>query len=205
MEKDISTEQKIKEAARKVFLEKGYGLTRTRDIAEEAGINLALLNYYFRSKEKLFEIIMTESIQQMFSVLKGIINNKEMNLSMKIEMIVNRYIDGLIANPNLPIFVLSEMQTNPDQLMERAGIPKKLIVDSILYKQIQEQMDAKQIKDFIPLHIVLNIVSLSIFPVVAKHLVVNLHEMNDESYLQFINMRRKLVPQWIKMMLQMED
>ena len=57
MKKDISTEEKIKEAARKIFHKKGYAGTRTRDIAEEAGINLALLNYYYRSKEKLFELI----------------------------------------------------------------------------------------------------------------------------------------------------
>jgi len=58
---DLSTETKIKEAARVVFYKKGFSATRTRDIAEEAGINLALLNYYFRSKEKLFEIIMFET------------------------------------------------------------------------------------------------------------------------------------------------
>ena len=56
-EPNLSTEEKIKAAARKVFMEKGYGASRTRDIAEEAGINLALLNYYFRSKEKLFNEI----------------------------------------------------------------------------------------------------------------------------------------------------
>lgn len=57
---DLSTEQKIIEAARKVFTRKGYSATRTRDIAEEAGLNLALLNYYFRSKQKLFELVMAE-------------------------------------------------------------------------------------------------------------------------------------------------
>ena len=60
---DPSTEEKIKIAARSVFHKKGYAATRTRDIAEEAGINLALLNYYFRSKEKLIDIIMTETMQ----------------------------------------------------------------------------------------------------------------------------------------------
>ena len=59
---DTSTEEKIKEAARVVFHKKGYAATRTRDIAEEADINLALLNYYFRSKEKLFDIIMVETL-----------------------------------------------------------------------------------------------------------------------------------------------
>lgn len=70
MEKDISTEEKIKEAARKIFMEKGFGSTRTREIAEAAGINSALLNYYFRSKEKLFEIIMMESVQEMFAFIE---------------------------------------------------------------------------------------------------------------------------------------
>ena len=60
---DPSTEEKIKNAARIIFHQKGYAGTKTRDIAEEAGINLALLNYYFRSKEKLFGIIMVESLQ----------------------------------------------------------------------------------------------------------------------------------------------
>ena len=61
--KDLSTEEKIKAAAKKLFTQKGFAATRTRDIAEEAGINLALLNYYFRSKEKLFELVMKENVQ----------------------------------------------------------------------------------------------------------------------------------------------
>ena len=60
IEKNPSTEEKIKEAARRVFTKKGYAATRTRDIAEESGYNLALINYYFRSKEKLFDIVMLE-------------------------------------------------------------------------------------------------------------------------------------------------
>ena len=67
--KDISTEEKIRAAARKIFTQKGFAATRTRDIAEEAGINLALLNYYFRSKEKLFEQIMIEKVQYLCHTL----------------------------------------------------------------------------------------------------------------------------------------
>ena len=61
-----TTEEKIKSAARTVFHTKGFAATKTRDIAKEAGINLALLNYYFRSKEKLFQIIMMDSIHSLF-------------------------------------------------------------------------------------------------------------------------------------------
>ena len=70
-ETNLSTEEKFKEAARVVFTRKGYAATKTRDIAEEAGLNLALLNYYFRSKEKLFEIIMLEKITQLFVLAEG--------------------------------------------------------------------------------------------------------------------------------------
>ncbi|MBT1712506.1 TetR/AcrR family transcriptional regulator, partial [Fulvivirgaceae bacterium PWU5] len=72
--KDLSTEEKIKEAAREVFTRKGYAATRTRDIAEAAGLNLALLNYYFRSKEKLFEIVMREKVQALFGIIAPVIN-----------------------------------------------------------------------------------------------------------------------------------
>src|ERR1700748_2737311 len=67
---EISTEEKIKAAAKKLFTQKGFAATRTRDIAEEAGINLALLNYYFRSKEKLFELIMMENFRQFLQGIK---------------------------------------------------------------------------------------------------------------------------------------
>src|SRR6478672_4764053 len=93
--KDISTEDKIKEAARVVFTQKGYAATRTRDIAEEAGINLALLNYYFRSKEKLFQQVMSENIQKLFGIILPIVNDASTKLETKIDLIATAYIDLL--------------------------------------------------------------------------------------------------------------
>ncbi|MBS1688702.1 MAG: TetR/AcrR family transcriptional regulator, partial [Bacteroidetes bacterium] len=88
IEKNSSTEEKIKEAARKVFLQKGYAATRTRDIAEEAGYNLALLNYYFRSKEKLFDIIMVETMQNFLHSVKEILRDEQTSLQEKLELLV---------------------------------------------------------------------------------------------------------------------
>src|SRR5690606_14988663 len=93
---DTSTEEKIIQAARKVFMQKGYVATRTRDIAEEAGINLALLNYYFRSKEKLFQLIMVEKLQLLFSVILPIVNNDDLTLEEKVETLVENYINLLV-------------------------------------------------------------------------------------------------------------
>src|SRR6478736_8171749 len=105
-QKPASTEEKIKVAARKVFLRKGFSATRTRDIAEEAGLNLALLNYYFRSKEKLFEIIMMEKLQQLFGIIIPLANDPSTSLDEKLKTIAGEYIDMLSANENLPLFIL---------------------------------------------------------------------------------------------------
>src|ERR1700733_13708884 len=88
IEKNASTEEKIKAAARKVFTQKGYAATRTRDIAEESGLNLALINYYFRSKEKLFDIIMVENMQLFVHSVIDLLNDTKTTLQEKIKVLV---------------------------------------------------------------------------------------------------------------------
>ncbi|MGM5631481.1 TetR/AcrR family transcriptional regulator [Apibacter raozihei] len=204
MDKDISTEEKIKKAAKKVFQKKGFGLTRTRDIAEEADINLALLNYYYRSKEKLFEIVMQDSMREMLSYISTIINDENTSLSEKIDAGVARYIDGLMENPHLPVFVFSELQANPVKLLDKLGIPDQLIAHSSMYSQLQDQIDKKNL-DLTPLHLFVNLVSLSIFPIMSKPLLSNIHKMEESEYLQFIEERKIMIPIWLKAMLQLEN
>ena len=106
----LNTEEKIKEAARVVFMRKGFSATRTRDIAEEAGINLALLNYYFRSKKKLFDLVMQEKILKLFGIIAPVLTDLSTSLETKIELIVSGYIDVLSESPDLPVFVLNELR-----------------------------------------------------------------------------------------------
>jgi len=129
---DLSTETKIKEAARVVFYKKGFSATRTRDIAEEAGINLALLNYYFRSKEKLFEIIMFETFSAFVQSMAVILNDETTNLESKVELIANRYIDFIIREPEVPTFLISEIRNNPQELLEKLPI-KQLLNNSVFF------------------------------------------------------------------------
>jgi AcrR family transcriptional regulator len=204
MEKDISTEERIKEAARKIFLEKGFGATRTREIAEAAGINSALLNYYFRSKEKLFEIIMMESVQEMFAFIFEIVQSKTITLSQKIDKIISHYIDIFLRNPNLPLFVLNEIQSNPERFMQRSTIPHDALMISPFYLELKEHLDKKNI-DIIPLHFFVNMISMSIMPVIAKPIVGYLHKMNEEQYIDFIEERRKFIPMWVKSTLKLDE
>src|SRR5688572_18933336 len=132
---DRTTEERIKAAARKVFTKKGYSAARTRDIAEEAGINLALLNYYFRSKEKLFDIVMMENLQKFLLALGGALRDEKSSLREKVALIAANYVDMLKANPDLPIFVLSEIRANPEKLASNMGI-KSLLLESTFFKQL---------------------------------------------------------------------
>ena len=95
---ELTTEEKIIEAARTIFTQKGFSATRTRDIAEEAGINLALLNYYFRSKKNLFRIIIEEEFDELFGMIVPILSNAEKSLEEKIETLVTTYTELLLEN-----------------------------------------------------------------------------------------------------------
>lgn len=199
MNKDASTEEKIKTAAHKVFLEKGYAATRTRDIAEEAGINLALLNYYYRSKEKLFNIIMEEAVKNLLSVMHGIVNDEVMALETKIDRIVDRYSDLLLENPHLPLFVLGELQAQPEYLLNLTGLKRNFMMESVFYKQIRAQLDSVGKKNLSPIHVIVNLLGMSMFPIIARPFLKNM--LNTMDITPIVNERRKLIPIWIKEMI----
>ena len=104
-----NTEIKIKDAAKSLFLKKGYSATTTRDIARESDINLAMLNYYFRSKRRLFEIIMFETLYEFLSKMVEVYNDEKTSLEQKLKLCSEKYIDMIIAEPLLPTFVLNEL------------------------------------------------------------------------------------------------
>ncbi|CAH0310085.1 putative HTH-type transcriptional regulator YttP [Pedobacter sp. Bi27] len=195
-ESDLSTEEKIKEAARVVFTKKGYAGTKTRDIAEEAGLNLALLNYYFRSKEKLFEIVMMEKVKQLFSFIAPALNDEETSLDEKLELIASSYIDMLIKNPDLPIFVLSEIRNNPESFGKMIQ-SKGYVLKTHFIQQLAEQK-----KDINPIQFLLNFMSMMIFPFIAKPILTVAGPVNDETFTQLLKERKALIPKWMKMMLE---
>ena len=198
-EKDPTTEEKIKEAARKVFQKKGYAGTRTRDIADEAGVNLALLNYYFRSKEKLFDLIMGETMQLFFQSMKGLINNENTTLDEKLQDLTNRYIDLLSTQPELPIFILNEIQMNPKWLSERMGL-QQVVIGSFILKQFRNDLNIKDIPDSALLQLIVNIIGLLVFPFIGKPLLKEIFNLSDEQFQAMMNDRKKMIPIWVQSM-----
>jgi AcrR family transcriptional regulator len=194
--KDDSTEEKIKSAARKVFTQKGFSATRTRDIAEEANINLALLNYYFRSKEKLFDLIMMENMQQFVMAIALVLNNDKYSLNEKVERIAENYIHLLLKNPGLPLFILHEIKANPEKFMATMGV-KKILMESHFYKQLKKESKS----NINPLHFLINIIGLAVFPFLAGPLLKIIGNMNETEFIKLMEERKKLIPVWVSLMI----
>lgn len=191
-EVDTTTEEKIIAAARKVFTQKGYAATRTRDIAEEAGINLALLNYYFRSKERLFQKIMAEKMKQLFSVLLPIINNDKLTLDEKLENFAENYINLLIQNPDLPIFIISEVRANPEGFKNELQVHKNL-KNSSLAHQIRDKRP-----DIEPVQFIVSFLGMTIFPFLAKPILF----ADSTKFDALMKERKILVVKWMKAILE---
>ena len=194
-QKEDNTEHRILEAAKKVFLKKGMAGARMQDIADEAGINKAMLHYYFRSKEKLFAKIFSELAQYFFPKLVMIFESKE-NLFKKIEMFVSEYIDQMKQMPYLPIFVLNEVNRQPEALIKKMmggrRPPVKKFIDNV-----SSEIKKGTIKPVNPLQLLLNIISLCIFPFAGRPMFQLLADVDKTMFDKMLEERKKEVPKFI--------
>lgn len=166
--KKDTTEEKILEAAKDVFVNKGMEGARMQEIADKAGINKALLHYYFRTKERLFDAILSEIIKFAFPKLSGILMS-EKSVVTKIEEVVDAYVDLLIRHPFIPAFILKELNRDASGLFKM--VVKHGFDFQVVFDQIQQAIDRGEIKPIRPQHLVTNIVSLCVFPFAARPIV----------------------------------
>lgn len=192
---DKSTEERIMEAARKVFSNKGYAGTRTRDIAEEAGINLALVNYYYRSKDKLFYEVMQEKVYQLFGSIAPILINPAFSLETKIDIATETYIDMLIVNPDLPLLVFNEIKNHPNDFGTKIQL-KPMLLESSFFNQIRERNSKVD-----PMQFLLSIIGLIVFPFIARPVISGVADISKADFTKLMMERKQLIPHWIKVML----
>lgn len=199
MKKEYSeTEIKIKTAAKSLFLKKGYNATTTRDISKESDINLALLNYYFTSKKKLFEIIMLETFYDFISKMVEVYNDEKSTLEEKLKLTSSKYIDMIIAEPHLPTFVVNELKNNPSSILK---ILKGQIMESKLVDQYNEGVKKGVYKKIDPIHFVTNILSLIVFPFISSPIIIKMKKFSRKEFNEMMHERKKLIPQWILQMI----
>jgi AcrR family transcriptional regulator len=203
-EADSTTEEKIKNAARAVFHRKGFAATRTRDIAEEAEINLALLNYYFRSKEKLFDIIMLETMGKFMASMTNVFNDESSSLEQKITSISSGYIDLLLVEPEIPLFILNELRGgNADKLFLKLNT-KEIVMNSVFAKQYQQAIKKGKIRKLPILHFLMNLIGLTVFPFVASPILKMMGDLSDAQFKSLLAERKKLIPLWMAAILKPE-
>jgi AcrR family transcriptional regulator len=192
-----NTEQKILEAAEEVFHIKGYDGARMQEIAEQAGINKGLLHYYFKTKEKLFEAIFSAAIHHIISKIHSILD-LDIALDEKIGLIVDQYMALLSKNPNLPRFVLTELNKNPDKFIARHIKPEASSAFNEFIASAQKEIDAGKIRAIDPRQLFFNMISMVIFPFVGRPLLQGVTGADNDTFKQLMNERREHVKQFIR-------
>lgn len=194
-ELDRTTEQKILAAAKKVFTAKGMAGARMQDIADGAGINKALLHYYFRSKEKLFETIFTEVVRDFLPRINELFESDK-TVVEKIEMFCSAYIDQIKKTPYLPVFILNEINQQPEVLVKKMWGNRKPPVTQF-FQQVQQEIKQGKIKAVNPAQLFMNMLSLCVFPFAARPILELVGGITKKQFDELMEERKKLVPQLI--------
>lgn len=187
----MNTQEKIINSATSLFLEKGYDRTSVREIASKAKINVALMNYYFRSKEMLFETIINILIGKTSGVLKEILNS-DLDLDEKLKQYTCKYIDMLINNPLLVSFVLAVLNHNPEKLLKLKVTDNLYNSDSFRQQLIDEYKNGNIIKTD-PEQFYLNMLSMIAFPFAIKNIINDRNGFSPNQFNDFMEKRKEII------------
>jgi TetR/AcrR family transcriptional regulator len=185
------TEEAILDAAMKVFTRRGYAAARTAEIAREAGINRALLHYYYRDKETIFNLIFETRFHEFFSGV-FIIFQSDVDLESKIHELINHEINTFSKHPHLAQFVIGEIAQHPERLVEYA---KKLNLNPQLAiqtfeKQVLAAVEAGRIRNIEGRQLLMNIMSLCIYPFVARPIIRTVMEVDEARFSEMMQVRK---------------
>ena len=202
------TEQRILEAARRVFIRRGTAGARMQEIAAEAGVNQALLHYYFRSKERLSAAVFGQVGSRLFPSLIQILG-ADVPLEAKINRIIEAYLDTFSRHPFLPGYLLSEMHHHPERVAQMlatatGGDPRTDIarVFETVSRQIKKEVKAKRMRPIAAEQFVVNLISLCIFPFAARPMLGFMLGMDAAAFARFIDERKRQLPDFFHSALQ---
>ncbi len=186
------SEELILNAAVKVFTRKGYAGARMEEIAKEAGINRALLHYYFRDKETMFNIIFETRFKEFFTGLFGAFQS-EAPLLEKIKWVIDHEITVLSQQPDLARFVIMEIAQQPDRLIQfgqKLGLNPRAMLGNF-QKEIQQNITAGKIRPIDGRQLLMNIISICIYPFVAKPIIKTMMQMDENTFIDLMGKRKK--------------
>jgi TetR/AcrR family transcriptional regulator len=194
---DGDTEQRILDAAHAVFLRHGTAGARTQEIAKEAGVNSALLHYYFRTKDRLAQAVFQRAASQLMPAVIRILGS-DAELEDKVEQVIDVELRQLLKTPYLPGYILSELTHHPERVrqlfsaatgMDPADMGARVF--KVLKAQIDARVKAKRMHPIAPEQFAINLLALCVFPFAARPMVMALLGLDQAGFEQFINRRRK--------------
>ena len=176
----------IVEAARKVFMQKGFAATRMYDIASAANINQALLHYYFRTKDKLFQIIFDQESRKFLSDITAILRS-DLPFFDKLRLMLRKDLEKLRAAPYLPIFVLNEMHSNPDRMPCRPPNDDGYgTIFQAFSELVQQEEQAGRIRPVCPRQLLISIQAIMMFPYLAQPMVKMSMDLDQQAFEQLM-------------------
>jgi AcrR family transcriptional regulator len=184
----MTTEEKIFNAARTVFQKKGFAGARMQEIADEAGINKAMLHYCFKNKQLLFEAIFMNAFSQLAPQINAIFTSDE-SIFEKITKFTHDYIEFVIDNPYLPQFVIQEMNNDPEFAMKFLNHENKPN-PTVLIAQIEKEIELGILKPVHPKQLLIDIFSLTIFPFAAQMLMKGIVQISDSEFNDMMEERK---------------
>jgi len=190
-----NTEEKILAAAEQEFIEKGRDGARMQHIADNAGINKSLLHYYYRSKDKLFEMIFITAFKFVIPKISNIISG-DFTLEEKVRKFTSEYISFINKRPNIPMFIMHELSTGGENL--RKIVDSFNIDFSVLESQLTEEIEQGNIRSIKVDELLINTISLCIFPIIARPMITSLFYSGDgEEYKNMMELRKTQVAEFI--------
>lgn len=195
---EINTEQKILEVAQRHFVARGYAGAKMQEIADEAEINKALLHYYFRTKEKLYEHVLDQTFHSFFSdILKAF--EVEGDIWVKLEKIVSTYIDLLIKMPHVPFFIVYELHQNRESFIQK--IRQRTNVLSALHgfrSTFEQSISEGRIRPYPAEQLLLNTLSLTVFPFVARPIFTNIFQIEEAEFMALMEDRKSVIMEFLQ-------
>jgi len=190
-----TTEQKIFDAAHEVFSQKGMDGSTMQEIADRAGINKALLHYYYRSKDKLYEMVARAILTKAVSAVRSVLE-VEIPLEEKIRRFIETYISIISRNTFIPLFIISEINKHPDRFFATI-LTTDLPRPQAFFQQVEDEIAAGRIRPIKPQHLIVHVISMCVFPFVGKPMMAVLLGMNPKEMQIFLKERTEEVTRFV--------
>jgi TetR/AcrR family transcriptional regulator len=188
---EAQTEKLIKEKAKSLFFKKGFLNATTQEIADEAGVNRALIHYYFRSREQLLDTLLMETIQEKRDRVRNILMS-EAPFREKIARYIDAVVDYGLTYPYLENFIISETAGHPDKLRDICSKDSVKSSD-LIREQLETEIRKKKIAPVSATHFMVNLSALCNYPLLAKPVLQTIHGMTDATYRKFLQERKQVI------------